>query len=599
MKRIQLWMSAAIRIFCGILLLTACSSDDDPIGGGQTTEPVAQQAEDVRKSLIGLQVDLSDIMLGGDDIILWKFMDDGTCEMMNMSMVNDLESDEDAFASDIFEGTWEAFANVDNPLDESTEKQNGFRAKLTLAEEDRENGESEQTYYVETVTDGNGQPMLLMLSDVAIAYQLMTNHEGGEQGANLTKGFVNDIFEKKEKKETVVKVASQVKKKFGTTFPTISGSNRFSDYTGFGDDELKAFYKDANKALSTMLADFKVSKTDYAEWMSEIYTKKGKNPRICDMSIPGTHDTYTYYLIEHALIKDRWATTQVKPISGQWEAGARVFDFRLRYKEADGDYPEHMQLYHTLNLYIDFEKALQEIVDQLEKHPGETAIASIAFDDTKTDNHLRVTNATLKKFVDKGKIVVNPAPDVKLSDCAGKIIVMYSYEFDDDKKDLHTVRKDLYGPILHVRYGNQYSKSRLSFYKDGKKEDVTITYQNLYEESGFAGSEANTKFWKRKTEYFETCFWEYHKYQRRETTVWSWNQLNAYIGNFVTMSYSEHAEAMHPWAVNFVLQNKNQSQGIVTMDFIGSNDKWYRFYPNCEALPKIIVESNRYQSYDN
>ena len=231
MRRVQLWMLAAIQIFCSILLLAACSDDD-----GQTTETEAQQIENVRKSLIGLQVDMSDIMLGGDDIVFWKFKDDGTCELINMSAADVLESDDDAFELETFEGTWEAFANVDNPLDESTEKQNGFRATLTLDGEDRENGKSEKTYYVETVTDENGQPMLLMLSDVAIAYQMMTNYEDGDQEASRTRGFVNDIFEKKKKKQIVVKVASTLKKEFGSKFSTIFGSDRFS---GLSEDECK------------------------------------------------------------------------------------------------------------------------------------------------------------------------------------------------------------------------------------------------------------------------------------------------------------------------------------------------------------------------
>lgn len=579
MRRLQLWMLAAIQIFCSILLLAACSDDD-----GQTTETEAQQIENVRKSLIGLQVDMSDIMLGGDDIVFWKFKDDGTCELINMSAADVLESDDDAFELETFEGTWEAFANVDNPLDESTEKQNGFRATLTLDGEDRENGKSEKTYYVETVTDENGQPMLLMLSDVAIAYQMMTNYEDGNQEASRTRGFVNDIFEKKKKKQIVVKVASTLKKEFGSKFSTIFGSDRFS---GLSEDECKKFYGDANKALSTMLADFKITKTNYAEWMTEIYTKNGKNPRICDINIPGSHDTYTYYRSKNTKILERWVVTQVKDIKGQWEAGARVFDFRLRYKEADDKVPEHMQLYHMFDAYISLEKAMQEIIDQLKKHPGETAIASMAIDDECTDNHTRVTNQTLKKFAERGDLVLNPAPDIRLKDCAGKVIVIYSHNFT-------STRKDLYGPLLYSG-DNKYSKSTLSYMINGKQEDVTLTYQNLYEEIGnLILTESNKLFWQRKKDAFETCFLEFQKYRRREATVWSWNQLNAYIGSYITMSYSQNAEVMHPYAVNFVLQHKNSPMGIITMDFFGSDAVWERYYPNCETLPKIIIESNRY-----
>lgn len=561
------------------MLMMACSDDDN--NGEQTSQTEAQQKAEVEKSLLGLQVDLSDILMGGDDIALWMFYDDSTFEKLNMSMVEARESDEDSLAMDVFEGSWEAFVNADNYWGSPSEKLNGFKATLKFDDEDLADEEFTMTYYVENAEDEDGEPLLVMLNSVVLDYQMMMAYEGDANAASMMRGFTNDIFD--EKKEQIVNTVSRVKKKFGSTFATISYSNKLS---GLSKNECEKFYKDANNALATMLSDFNAAKTNYAEWMTEIYTKNGENPRICDMNIPGTHDTFTYYYFAHTHVFSRWVCTQVKPISGQWEAGARVFDFRLAYD--DGNDKDDMGLYHTKYLHISFEKALQEIVDQLDKHPGEMAIASLAFDGKTEKNYIPVTQATLKKFADKGKIVLNPAPDVRLNDCKGKIIVMYSYEFTSE-------RDKLYGPLLYISHGNQYSKSTLSFPKDGKTQDVIITYQNLYEQAGGVDTETNSSFWTVKRDYFEACYLDFQKFRRRESTVWSWNQLNAYTGNYLTMSYSQNAEVMHPWAVNFVLQRKNTPLGIITMDFIGTNEKWERYYTNCETLPKVIIETNRYQ----
>ena len=562
------------------VMFTACS-DDDAMSYDQ------QRAAEVKQALLGIQVDMSDIAMGGDDIALWQLNEDGTFDMVFLSMIEGsiLNEEKDSFDIDVFQGTWEPIVDVENPWDSSAEKQSGFKATFHLGEE-ASNGENiSVTYYVERVEDEEGEPVLVMLDEVAIEYMMMMEYDGDDEPA--TRAFTDNVFDRKKKK--LANMSSVVRKKFGSTFKDLHTSDKNE---GLWAKEYKIYWQEAQDALKTMRADFNVSSTNYAEWMTEIYTNKGKNPRICDMNIPGSHDTFTAYLYWPSILRLElgwtWATTQRRYIDTQWEYGARVFDFRLRYTEAKDSKPEHMDLYHTFFLYIDFDTALKEIFTQLEKHPGETAIAALAFDDDGTDNHLRVTNQTLKKYADQGKIVINPAPDVRLKDCAGKLIILYSHEFGSK-------RSELYGPMLFVGRNNQYSKSMLSFRVNGQDQNVSITYQNLYEMAGKSGTEDNERFWERKKANFEMCFWDFQKYRSREDVVWSWNQVNAYIGNYLTMSYSQNAEVMNPWVANFALQHKESPMGIITMDYLGYNAKYFNHYCNGEDLPKIIVETNRYQ----
>lgn len=560
-------------------MFTACS-DDDAMSYDQ------QRAAEVKQALLGMQVDMSDIAMGGDDIALWQLNEDGTFDMVFMSMMEEslLNGGEDSLDIDVFQGTWEPLADLEDPWDPSAEKLCGFRATFDLGEE-APNGENfSVTYYVESVEDEEREPVLVMLDEVAIGYMMMMEYDGDDEPA--TRAFTDNVFDRKKKK--LANMSSVVRKKFGSTFKNLHTSDKNE---GLWAKEYKIYWEQTQDALETMKADFNVSSTNYAEWMTEIYTRKGKNPRICDMNIPGTHDSFTSYLIWNTgpfELGWTWATTQGHLIPGQWAYGARVFDFRLRYREAEDGKPERMGLYHTFYLYIDFDEALEEIFKQLRKYPGETAIAALAFDDRGTDNHIRVTNQTLKKYADQGKILINPAPDVRLNDCAGKLIVLYSYEFGSK-------RSDLYGPMLFVGRNNQYSKSTLSFRVNGQDQNVTITYQNLYEMADKSGAEDNERFWERKKSNFEMCFWDFQKYRNREDIVWSWNQVNAYIGNYLTMSYSQNAEVMNPWVANFALQHKESPLGIITMDYIGINIKYFNHYCNGQDLPKIIIETNRYQ----
>lgn len=53
---------------------------------------------------------------------------------------------------------------------------------------------------------------------------------------------------------------------------------------------------------------------------------KGVNPKIHEISIPGTHDTFTYNLSK---VTGLWGKTQVFDLEQQLDAGVRYFDFRL------------------------------------------------------------------------------------------------------------------------------------------------------------------------------------------------------------------------------------------------------------------------------
>ena len=123
-------MLAAILVICGTttMTLTSCSDDDD-LSTEQLSETEAQQKAEMKKSLVGLQVDFSDFRGGGgDNITFWMFEENGTFTAVDMEVDGATERDDDRPYLIYYEGTWEPFVNAENPWDPASEKLSGFKA---------------------------------------------------------------------------------------------------------------------------------------------------------------------------------------------------------------------------------------------------------------------------------------------------------------------------------------------------------------------------------------------------------------------------------------------------------------------------------------
>ena len=154
---------------------------------------------------------MSDIAMGGDDVALWQLNEDGTFDMVFMSMTEgSIQNEEkDSFDIDVFQGTWEPIVDVENPWESSAEKVSGFKATYHLGEE-APNGENiSVTYYVESVEDEEGEPVLVMLDEVAIKYMMMMEYDGDDEPA--TRAFTDNVFDRKKKK--LANMSSVVRKK--------------------------------------------------------------------------------------------------------------------------------------------------------------------------------------------------------------------------------------------------------------------------------------------------------------------------------------------------------------------------------------------------
>lgn len=592
----------ALFIMTGLMLVTSCSDSDSDDNKSATSEQTTK--EELKSALVGIHPDASESLMGSDDVMVWNLKEDGTFELLCVSP-SDQEVD-GSIGQEVLTGTWEPLVNIENPYSDSGETLQGFRASFDYGDdEDFSDDDKSTDYYTELVVDEEGDTVLLILSETAFGFFSMAEADDDTRTRILDPSDFERVREQTttnpfkimynniKKVVSVVKSTTEIASRY---FVKAVGLDVFSNLTV---KQCADFYNEASKAIKEMQNG---QTTNYSEWMTEIYTKKGKDPRICDMNIPGTHDAFTSYfqsITKKSLIGaivsplipvatyevGRYCIAQLKDIAGQWEVGVRYFDTRIGTTTAGND--KVVGLYHgDIFLGCMFEEGIQYIVDQLDKHPGETAIASISFEDKHGDVEHKLVYDIIQKFVAKGKIVTNPQPDMKLSDCKGKLIVMQDWDNGNSKPEYRI------GPAVSAGKG-RYEAGTIKFYNNTPPTEVKYEYQNLYEME--SAGQLVAEFWKSKRTQMEACFQAAAKTKGQSAPVWALNQVNAYVGFKNLMSYSKNSNVMHPWTANYIFQHKKDKMGIIQMDFAGTNDSFDGYITNGEALPRVVVETNRYQ----
>ena len=578
MRKQRLWMFAAILTICGLTVTTLTSCGNDSIDNPTPMNPTeAQQKSELSKKLVGCQIDISSMLMGDDAIVLWDMKEDGSFVMLEMEM-GDGEVD-----IDTLKGRWEPFVNAVNKWEpESGERLQGFKAIFDfdddgIAEEDRT-----MTYYVEEEADEDGLPQLIICGEFSLDYFMMT--EGNDVPTATTRGLFSWEIIKKEL--IMIKNAAV----------NIIGLDQWGDK--FKEDDCKKFYEEANKALSQMRETYG-AKTDYAQWMTEIYTKQGKNPRICDMNIPASHHSFTHFIYKSTPGKISWSRTQLKDIQGQWESGVRCFEMHLNDTFGNVTAP-NLLLSHTLGLfeslyYLDCtaEEGVGYILDELKKHPGETAVAIVYFNGLKAkdEEEYKMAYDLFNPLTQQGKIMDNPTPDMTLNDCAGKLILIQAYD------NLYSEYR--IGPTASITNNvvgelfRDYSKNGTIRFYQGKDYRIAPLYeQNLSSSSIF---ELVDDFWPKKKELATKCFQDANYTKGKTASTWVLNHIDASVGGPVHLSFAKSSNVMNPWAARYLVAHKGDKAGFVWMDFAGTNDWFDDYYTNGEALPRIIVETNRFQ----
>ncbi len=559
---------------CMVFSLASCSDDSNP-EQPKTEEQAKKELVDAFTNSIGF--DVSDLVLGKDRVSLWELKEDSTFTCYRVSGVN--SPSEDDWEVDSLKGEWHAFVNEENQWNEDVENLSGFHAVFDVKDT---TGigliNNEQTYYVASVEDS----VAVIMSEGFVDYAITTGYEADEKlSTRIIFPFFSTILLK------VIDESETVRNWFINTFGVDKSSYNLNEA------QSKEFWTKAEQTVKEMQNG---NNTDYSNWMGQIYKGKEKTTRICDMNIPGTHDTFTHYMeyiIGTSGVIADYARTQLKNISKQWDAGIRAFDVRFRTTKGNftttiDEFTEDgmLGMFHgTIYCGVTAEYGIRTIYSQLAAHPTETAIVFCAFEGDAGAEEYKLAREVMEKF--KDRIVWDPTPDMTLKDCAGKMIVMQSWDRHNRYDDYRI------GPFFGTGDDTYVNEGYIQFYNLGKDVFTPLYYQNRYQSST---TKRCTDFWNEKRALMQKCFLETAKTKNTGKNVWAVNQASAYVGGiWIHMSYAKSANTMNPWTLNFVSEHRKEKLGIIEMDYAGTNDEFDGFYTNGADLPKVIVETNRYQ----
>lgn len=299
-------------------------------------------------------------------------------------------------------------------------------------------------------------------------------------------------------------------------------------------------------------------------WMSGIPDSR----KVCNMSIPGTHDTFTY---DCSLLLDVFAMTQLLNIEGQWLAGVRCFDIRVNATIASS-----LKLSHGPVNFMSLSSGLESINSMLVRHPSETAIMVIRIEMGKESDKVKanINNAITSAF---GKRIADWRPDITLGEARGKVIILYRYDIPSGLQPL--------GPSLHG-FGNNNHGQSMSMRKAGGEVSAPLWVQDEYE-----GSSAKS-FWTTKKRMMTENF----QYMASLTdsgnpqNIWAINHTSGYVP---VLNYSKNSGEMNPWAADYIRANPHKLTGIVSMDFAGVNVHFDMNDTKCHELPSVVIGNNR------
>ena len=163
------------------------------------------------------------------------------------------------------------------------------------------------------------------------------------------------------------------------------------------------------------------------------------NTKVCQLSIPGTHDTMTgmgFYQPTLEYIFNATAISQVSTLQEQMEHGIRFFDIRpvvsIDTLQTDPKEKKILRLAHGISeINVTLEEALDQIHTYLKDHPSEFFIVKLQADNG-LENQSDWVNLLGKVLIDKtkyaGLFVTNWQPGITVNDMRGKILLVSRYD---------------------------------------------------------------------------------------------------------------------------------------------------------------------------
>lgn len=550
MKQRLIWLLAAILTLSGTMLtLASCSDKED-------TTPTLTPEEQLKKDVVGAWIDTTAVELFGYAKFI-ELREDQTVDLVIVKPVDNGDGvyDEKDLVGTVGSGTWKPIPNMkdhwSDPGEEITLNAIALETKIQGYEQ---LGIQYDTLLVEKVDDGL---LCLFTEEVDMLAELDKSGflDDMESTAFTRSGFWDAL-------KKLIKVAA-VK----TGLYDIS-KNLLALLNTLGHTVLKVM-----EGPDGIRVD-----PDLSDWMGSTYPRGQKDVKICNISMMGTHDTFTYTM--SGLLGAVTGKTQKYDIPTQWALGVRCFDVRINELEPLDFITTAYQggrgilgIYHgPISLNKRLSSGIEEIVDCLKKHKNETAIAILKFENHETDENKSEVDKILQEY--KDYIVMDPRPGLTLDQCRGKLIIIQRYESPAD--------------ISHyIRATNwpQSGRAELVFSgNDSWKEPLYV--QDIYE---IPKGKSRDQYYEIKKAGLKACFDDSANPQQPGT--WHFNHESGYVG---VINYAVNAKNIIPWIEDYLNKDvmKDKCAGIVVTDFVGAHGTYDFARFDCTKLPGIVISHN-------
>lgn len=505
----------AMLVFCGALAIGSCTDRNDSV----VTEPTPEDA--LRNEIVGTWVDSVDGT--GAAYCAYGIFADGRFEYYTAESP---VQGSGKVRLDSLSGTWKPLPSIPNRWEPGSEiTLQGIEVTFNTPLESIQKSNPVDTLIIEK--DEEGGLMLIWASDVDEYAAMMAD------GTGQRRGFFKKLW--KAITETIVRTFKKI------AYP-------ISDFfvAKFGGETQKIVRGNA-------------------DWMGKIYGDV--NPKICEMTIPGAHDAFTY---NYSGIAKRGVTTQGLDIAKMWDAGVRCFDVRMAWRKQDNA----MGLNHGIfYLGIKLDQGLNMIRDQLRAHPKETAIVMLKFDDGESQNDYKVVYNTIQRLKKEGYVVDNPSPDIRLNQCRGKMIIIQRYGSNGYNMDIRVTDWGGNNPKL--------------WFRNGKSTDLGVA--DLYTGDTF---EFSQDFFERKKNSMKNMF-EKTAGTSGDKNLWCFNYASGYHAlTPIDINPGQIAEVMNPWVKDYVNSHKGKKTGVVMLDFAGTNYHFFGYNTNGQEVMPVLINNN-------
>ena len=313
-------------------------------------------------------------------------------------------------------------------------------------------------------------------------------------------------------------------------------------------------------SLAALLLTFTSFLSEGKNWMAGL----PDSTLVCNMTIPGTHDTFTYQL-DYEFVTKYWWRTQTADVAKQFEIGIRCFDFRPHYVDRGKD--SYLQIYHNRrNCQISFDEAFRSVVGFVTDNPSEFAIVYLNYETGDNDSVQKKAGKEMLARMLLGYLdeygpesIAFFRPDLTLGEVRHKVLIICrdNYEGFD---------------LPFAAFINNWDDfSGKGYFTTGRKKedpgDCVLYSQDLY-------SVYDWDHFHEKSDAFDGCA---RAFLADETACpWCINNASGFMGHSEkTLNYNEFAYKSNPYVIEYAgrMQGKGErGLGIVMMDFAGETE---------------------------